>query len=369
MKKKIGILSMQRVINYGSFLQAYALKRIVESLGADCYFIDIEKGRQLPGNEIDSRFKANIKRLFRVASNLIKNPRQTFMVRTFTKTLRHKFINQYYDILSLEKKKNGIFDVVIIGSDEVFNCTQKCYFGFSRQLFGSGINAKKIISYAASFGNTTAEKIRKYGLQQELSSYLNKNFSAISIRDMNSKAMVESLSDIKPELHLDPVLIYDFNKEMQDLKVNHTDYIVIYTYVNRIEDSKEIEAIRSFAKKYKKKLISIFCVYSWCDEYIVPDTPFDVLAYFRDADYIITDTFHGTIFSIINKKQFGTLIRNSNKEKLTSLLSNFFLIDRIIDKPSKLEIVLNSSISFDRTIEKINEERLISYSYLRNVIL
>ncbi len=359
---------MQRVINYGSFLQAYALKRIVESLGADCYFIDIEKGRQLPGNEVDSKFNDNIKRIFRIVSNLIKNPRQTFMVRKFSKTLRHKFINQYYDILLLDKKYNGMFDVVIIGSDEVFNCTQKCDFGFSRQLFGSGINAKKIISYAASFGNTTAEKIKKYGLQQELSGYLDNNFSAISIRDLNSKTLVETFSHIKPELHLDPVLIYNFKKEIQNLKVNHKDYIVIYTYVNRIQDIKEIEAIRSFAKKYNKKLISIFCAYSWCDEYIVPETPFDVLAYFRDADYIITDTFHGTIFSIINKKQFGTIVRESNKEKLTSLLSTLFLSDRIIDRFSLLEAVLTNIACYDKASKEIEKEKINTSQYFKNNI-
>jgi hypothetical protein len=364
MALKVGILSMQRVINYGSFLQAYALKSILEKLGAECYFIDIQKGKQLPGNKIDSRALFSVRRIKRVAHKLLVNWRQTFINRKYGKKLEAKFINQYYDMLGLSKTLIGHYNLVVIGSDEVFNCCEKSSWGYSSQLFGEGVNADNIISYAASFGHTTMKKIIKFDIVEDLRSSF-KNFSQISIRDNNSFEIITELTGNKPLMHLDPVFIYDFTKEVGKCQVDMKDYIVIYTYPGRIKDKSEIRAICNFAKKHNKKLVSIFCWYTWSDVLLVPDTPFDVLAYFKSADYIITDTFHGTIFSIINEKKFGTIIRSSNRQKLTSLLNNLSLEKRIIDDVSKLDDVLTSYISYDKASRLIMKEKCRSIDYLK----
>lgn len=366
-QKKVGIISMQRVINYGSFLQAYALKSIIENYDADCYFIDIKRGIQLPGNKIDGPINSLIKRILRIIIKLIKNYNQTIVIRKYTKELKDKFIKNYYNILGLSKKHDGSYDLVIIGSDEVFNCCEKSIWGYSRQLFGEGINANKIISYAASFGHTTIKKIDRFNIREDLSKCLT-NFDSISVRDNNSSEIIFSLTGQKPLMHLDPVLIYDFKNEIEGSQINERDYIVVYTYVGRIKDKKEIQAIKKFAKKHNKKLISIFCWYTWCDQMLVPETPFDVLAYFNKADYIITDTFHGTIFSIINHKKFGTLVRDSNRQKLTSLLENLALASRIIDDISKLDDIMTASISYEKTNRLIDSEKRRSIGYLKKYL-
>jgi polysaccharide pyruvyl transferase WcaK-like protein len=364
MSLKVGILSMQRIINYGSFLQAYALKRVLEELGAECYFIDIKSGEQLPGNEIESRTVSFLKRIIRVSVNLVANMHQTLNNFMYSRRLKRKFINQYYDILKLSHSFVGCYDLVVIGSDEVFNCCEKSKWGYSSQLFGSGINADKKISYAASFGSTTIDKIAKFNLAEDLSRSL-KNLNSISVRDKNSSDIITELTGIKPLMHLDPVFIYDFSNEINKCNIKIKDYIVIYTYPGRVKDRSEIQAICSFAKKLNKKLVSIYCWYTWCDEILIPDTPFEVLAYFKSADYIITDTFHGTIFSIINEKKFGTIIRDSNRQKLTSLLNNLSLKDRIIDNVTNLDNILKSSISYGAANINIKNEKNRSIEFLK----
>ena len=71
------------------------------------------------------------------------------------------------------------YDIVVIGSDEVFNCAQKTWFGFSPQLYGEGLNADKVISYAASFGATTIEKLQLLGVKDDVARMLVKNFILI----------------------------------------------------------------------------------------------------------------------------------------------------------------------------------------------
>ena len=356
MGKKVGILSMQRVINYGSFLQAYALKQLLLQNGADeVYFIDIEKGRELPGFEYSKSQSKwyKLKRLLQIIFTGLLF--QKIRDRKFSKRLR-KSIEDCFPILELDKVAPKEFDLVVIGSDEVFNCCQPAPWGYTLQLYGKVLNARKVISYAGSFGHTRYEQLVQLGIDKEIGETM-KTMAAISVRDQNSYDIVEKLTGIKAEMHLDPVLIYGYEKEITERKINYPEkYMVVYSYQGRIKDKKEIKEITSFAKEHKLKLISIFCRYDWCDEAIIPETPFDVLGWFKGAEYVVTDTFHGTIFSIITGRKFVTLVRKkatvTNEEKVSSLLRQLGLEERGVwgDEKmlkSKLEGCVEWNIVYD----------------------
>lgn len=115
---KVGILSMQRVMNYGSFLQGFALKKTLESLGHQCEFIDIEQGRILPG-------------LQRTLSFLLGKAIDRYLhwdiftrVR-YTKEFRRRFQTEFFGMLGIDRHTVAHFDGVVIGSDEVFNFAQR----------------------------------------------------------------------------------------------------------------------------------------------------------------------------------------------------------------------------------------------------
>ena len=271
--------------------------------------------------------------------------------------------------ISDEEHYNTQVDALVIGSDEVFNCTQiNPEVGFSPELFGYRANTKKVLSYAASFGNTTYKKLQDYNIVDELKGYFEK-FTSISVRDNNSFDIIKSLTGKEPEINLDPVLMYDFMPTVPD-KEQRRNYIVVYAYRARITDKESNEIVR-FAKKNNKRLISVSGQMDWCDEHF-EGNPFEVLDLFRHADYAITDTFHGTIFSIINRLKFVTLIRDSiggvygNQEKLQDLLNRLGLHDRSYSNDrDELDSRIQAEIQYDDVFTIINKERQHTNMYLK----
>lgn len=362
-KKSVGILSMQRVANYGSFMQAWALSRMLTELGADVSFIDITPGRQLPGHNAKG-FRLYWNRLWELAGALLTGRLGMKMRgRRFYRAMRAKYVDEYYGLLGLDDPAPERYDLAVIGSDQVFNCFERNPWGFTTQLYGDIPQAGRIVSYAGSFGNATLETLREVGVADEIAENLRK-LEAISVRDDNSYELVKALTGREAVRHLDPVLVYDFSRELEGRFPSRKDYIVVYSYAERISDEAEIEAIRAFARRHDKRLISIFSTYDWCDEAVIPDTPFDVLAWFRDADHIITDTFHGTIFSIITHSSFCTLVRDSNSEKLGSLLRWLAVDGRRAASPNRIAGILETPPDYAETDLIIAAEKLRTREYL-----
>lgn len=349
---KIGLLSMQKVINYGSFLQAYALKKTIEELGHTVYFIDIRPGNQILDCQTKSRRNIKIDRfiLKRVEHIIFKKRRES------------SFINNYFHDIGINTPvSEEECDAIVIGSDEVFNCCQPSLWGFSAQLFGDTV--KPSITYAASCGYTDVEKLKEIGKEKEVIKALNK-LKKISVRDENTYTFVQKLTGKLPEQHLDPVLIFDWNKIALN-QTKYKDYILVYAYDNRIVDEYEIMAIKSFAKKARKKLISFGVYQRWCD-INVECSPFELISYFDSADYVITDTFHGTVISIKRNKKFATLIRESNKNKLQSLLNFFGLESRAVENMQSLPETIKRDIDYETINQRIEQERKRTINYLRN---
>lgn len=372
---KVGIISMQRVCNNGSFLQAYGLKKIIESLGHEVVFIDYEVGKPIITSYTDKKTYVLLKirnafiRLFQkyktIRSFLPREYKEIILEREHYCDLILKYLN-----IPASMQYCVPVDAIVVGSDEVFNCTQiNPEVGFSPELFGANQQAKKVLSYAASFGNTTYQKLLDCNKVDEVKRYL-LALSSISVRDKNSEVVVETLTGISPEVNLDPVLMYDFMPTIKDEQIRK-NYIVVYAYRARITQ-EEASEIKKFAKQEGKRLISVSGQLDFCDEHIAAN-PFGCLNLYRHADYIISDTFHGTIFSIINRKKFVTLIRKSmggtygNQEKLQDLLDRLGLQNRSYSNGTDdLSTRLLADIDYDRVFSIIEVERKHTMEYLRN---
>lgn len=360
---------MQRVANYGSFLQAWALKRMLAESGAEVSFIDIDvsQGRQLAAHKATGP-GIYLRRAAELTAAACRGELGgKLRDRTFYRTMRARYRDIYYDMLGLGTPPPEHLDLAVIGSDQVFNCFEVNPWGFTPQLYGDISNADRIISYAGSFGNATAAALRKAGVADEIAENLAR-LDAISVRDDNSWRVVKELTGRDALRHLDPVLVYDFSPELAGRTVPAKDYIAVYAYAGRIADPAEIDAIRTFARTHGKRLVSLFCNYDWCDESVIPPTPFDVLAWVRDADHVVTDTFHGTIFSVINHRSFCTLVRPSNSEKLGSLLDWLALGDRRAATPGEIAGTLSSAPDYTETDRRIAAERLRTREYLRSYL-
>lgn len=358
---KLGILSMQKVINYGSFLQAYSLKKIIKEVSGedDIFFVDIEKGKTLQCNK---GINLCLKRIRVFIKIIIKGLLlETIKDKKYINKLKNQFENNFFSLLGINDNddvKNKYFDCVVIGSDEVFHCCQNADWGFTSQLLGNVHNTKRVVSYAASFGTTTYEQIKKNGIEKDVVESLSK-LKYISVRDQQSFKNIKKLLDRKAFIHFDPVLLSNLSKEIEKSPdfIDENDFLIIYSYTGRIVDKKEISAIKKFSKEKKLKIYTIFCRYNWADKTIIPDSPFQILKIFRMAKYVISDTFHGSIFSIITHSNFCTLIRKSNKEKIESMLSMLELGDKAVYDPKDIKSCLEKDVNYEK-VDVIRTEHL-----------
>lgn len=355
-KRKIGILSMQRIVNYGSFMQALGLKILIESWGYEVVFVDYHVGNYFS--------KKNIKNTL-----LYKRIRE---ILSFLKPIeineQADALKSQYNILGLEKKYHyrTKVDTLIIGSDEVFNYIQKgeCV-RCSPELLGANNRAGKVISYAASCGNLSLKRLEKNNKVEEFRYYVSK-ISTISVRDKNTYDLVYNLTGIKPFMHLDPVLISDFSNFATD-NVNMDNYILVYGYTDRFTE-EEGKAICMYAEKMGKNLYSLGGKQSFCEKNICCP-PLEVLAYFHHADLIITDTFHGTIFSIVTERNVVVIVRDGeegNVSKLNYLLAQLDIEYKKLNSIEQLETIIEYSINYDKIHKLRKREREKSINYLKH---
>lgn len=352
----IKILSMQRVYNHGSFLQAYGLKKELEEFGTDVSFLDIEKG-------VDNTAIINTRSDEIEKESKYKHIFQRIIMRIKNKKQRVIFYIQAQNCLGLtdEPMSDDLCDLVVIGSDEVFNCALPSKWGFSTQLFGDVKGAHKVITYAASCGRTSYDSLTEDF--RKLAKESLGNLASISCRDSNTAQFVKKLTGYEPEMHLDPVLIYPFEKEIIECDF-HKPFVLIYSYDNRITNQDEVKAIKEYAKEYGFEIVCAGVFQYWC-KYNVPVSSFQLLGYFRKADAVITDTFHGTVLSIKYHKKFAAIVRKSNSNKLEYLLNQFKLTNRICRNSTQIAEILDSPIRYEYVDLKISTERDRTREYLK----
>lgn len=368
---------MQRIFNYGSSLQGYALRRLLEraSHGADVSFLDYRPGEILIPGASSSRASGR----GRVVAKLREYGSVDSNLRDKLRFFNHKrrYATRYHASVgvSQEKRLGTDVDLQVIGSDEVFNCVQSnVNVGFSPDLFGIGSEARAVVSYAGSFGNTTLKKIEDAGVRDEIVRGL-EGFAAISVRDENSASIVSELLGTKaPPVHLDPTLVYDLmgvESRIPKGRLRPDRYMIVYGYSGRFSDA-ENRAVRQYASTHSLRVLAFGGLQESADEF-VDCGPFELLAYFRDAEALVTDTFHGTIFSVINEVPFATIIRRSsghgygNEEKLGYLLSCLGLEGRAFVPGDRLDCLLDEPVDYAAVREITAQESQRTRRYLSEV--
>lgn len=373
---KVCILSMQKIPNFGSLLQSYSLKKMLESLGHDVSFIDIEKiddDYALMADKSRSFSDESEKQKKSVVLNKLSRIDKYFVnrIRIKKRALKQryefeKFRNDCLNIKDSDNYKN--YDVCVIGSDEVFNCLAQAPWGFTSQLFGNVKQAEKVITYAASCGSTTVSEVPK-NVQNKIRNTF-KRVSAFSVRDDNTADFVHALSDKEVIKSLDPVVVGNFDKEIQKTTVScelPKRYAVIYAYYNRIHKSEEIRAIKSFCKNHDLEMVTVGAPQMWIKKHLVL-SPFEMLKVFKQADFVITDTFHGTIFSAKYADKFAVIARESNKNKLLDLIDRLGVDQHLLSSMNDLEKAYVSKNDINKVNAYAQKEREKTLEYLKQNI-
>jgi len=348
---------MQRVVNFGSVLQAYSLREMIrEVTGSSPSFLDIDSQNVLPVVRSTEESVDYASPAAYPPGYLQKAKRR--VIRWLSANNKKKIRRFMKKELQLDEPgKHTGYDCVVIGSDEVFNHSK----GINLQFHGDIPEAKRVITYAACCGSAIAGDISPEHLEQVKQAMA--NISAVSVRDTATEQYASALGAEKIRRHLDPVLTGKLN-ERTNRPVAVSKYLLVYAYGQRIHTKEEIGAIKAFAKKRGLKTVAMGGSQFWCDFYI-PADPFRLLDYFCHADYVVTDTFHGCIFSVINHRKFAVIQRKTNSEKIKSLLEDLHLTSRQATDMSKLEKVLEAPIDYDRIEMILQRERARTREYLK----
>lgn len=356
---KLGIITFHRAINYGAVLQAYALNKATKELGYQSEVINYRY------NKIDNGYILfSSKSLKRKLSDLYYYPIKSVKIKKF-----QDFINSNID-LSKEtykntdelKKSNNVYDIYLTGSDQVFNLNMT---GDDKNYFLDFVNENsKKNSYAASFGQKQIPEDKK-NMYIEL---LNK-FNNISVREKDAIGMVENLLGKKPRIDVDPSFLLS-KEQWKDISVapkEKNKYIVLFVM-------QKNKTIFNFAEELSKKtgyeIIFITDGYKKLlkAKHKKTVSPQEWLGYFLNAEYIITNSFHGLAFAInFNKKFFVELQKPPapGNSRLETLLEEYDLKNRLI-KDGKCDYI-EEEIDWNIVNKKLKENKQKSLEYLKGL--
>lgn len=360
--RKYGIITHYDVHNHGALLQLTALVRVLKDLGVEAKALRFDKNYDFLGHDLKTKYEISVKSV----SHYLKYLKERGTRCTLYNYNKRKTLNQYKednnligDYYSESHKLAG----VIVGSDEVF----ALHTGPTPVFFGHCLPSDKVFSYAGSFGPTTWDDITRLHSLPFVKSGL-EAMNNITVRDANSADVIEHLIGYRPDIVVDPVLLYGFTEEIKQLKrVNLPPYLLVYSYDNRMNTSEEVTSIKKYARSKGLKIVSAGFFHKWCD-YNVDVDPINLLAYFRDAFEVVTDTFHGCVMSIITEAIFAVKTRESNHFKLSNLLNEYGLESRIFQDWNSLESSMIEEIDFVNVNREVVWRRNISLNKLTNMI-
>lgn len=242
-------------------------------------------------------------------------------LRTFTKYERSiprtRSVKTAKEIIDLK------LDLIVLGSDEIWNL---CGSGYHPLKFGTGLENQRTIAYAPSVGAVTEET----AVPEDVFSGL-KHLDRISGRDVESLKFVERACGRKAEKMLDPTFLYNFDMdiERENIKPKPYRYILIYDCKLTEPMAKQLQ---EYAKKNDLKIIGAGDYKTFYDEGFIDLTPYEWVDLFRNAEKVITGTFHGTVFSIKYNKSVLCYPTEKNRiNKIRSLLSDMKIASRLLE--------------------------------------
>jgi polysaccharide pyruvyl transferase WcaK-like protein len=352
---KVGVLTFNGVANYGATMQAYALFNVLKVAGHDVELINYS-----------SRKSSNA-----TCKYLYMNP--CFAFNALKQWKMRKFFKKYVKLTGKRcstdrdlKKHTHQYNAIVCGSDEIWNIhlpVQNFDFNYFLEFVSKDIPK---ISYGASFGYTSSENI---GTNIARIGRSLKSFYAISVRDENSLNIVNSLHIAGVKV-LDPTFLCHYSTIVSPPIVKRK-YLLIYGHLSLEEQL----FVKKIAKYYSLDTIAVGYHCKLADRNYLSVSPSEWLGYFANASYVISDFYHGAIFSIIFNKAFSVFVRDSKSNKIASLLKDLDLENRILqaedmhlhlqkladEKPIDLMSMNLDARKLDRMIEE-------SRQYLTNAL-
>ncbi len=368
---KAGIITFNSAYNYGAVLQVYAMQEYLKSLGMD---VDVINYRI---KEIDNAYKLyNVKRRDPKIIRGINKVKKFVKVNTLERWRLEKrknfeeFINNVLNTTkpykTLKEIQNDFlqYDILIAGSDQIWNT--ELTKGFKPAYFLEfGNKDARRISYAASLGNDSIDE--KYVIFYKR--YL-ENFDFISVREESMKSILGEITDKPITRVIDPTLLLDkevYDKLKKDTKYKGKDYIYVYfigkdekTYeiADQVSRLLEIPIIHNREKGlFENEIDSNF-----------HGRPEEFISVIENAKYIVTNSFHTTVFALIYEKHFITIPHAKRPARMQNLLEIAGLSNHLVEDVRIMPELKTLKIDYKDVKNRLLEERKGSIEFLKNAI-
>ncbi len=369
-----GILTFHWADDYGAMLQAYALKTYLEGL-------DGERVEVIPYAPVrmEGRY-----RLFPItAAERDKKTIYFFGVWEFARNMSHlpaylkrrknmrnfrcRYLTAEPAVRSAGKISLKKYAYVFVGSDQVWN--PEITVGLDQAYIGN-IKEKgkcRLAAYGASFGKDSLPE--KYHADFEKA--VNQNFSGISMREKSAVPFVKNFFQGDVTDVLDPTLLLKA-KEWEKIgkAPRHEHYILfVYTEYNALM----IQYLHNLSVKLKKKVIQVSMPWlgqreDWINLEI-KGGPSEFVGFFQKADYVVTNSFHGMVFSVLMEKKFLVFGHSNKNARMENFLEKIDLKSRLVEKgrmPAEEEML--REIEWSRAGELIEKERRHSMDYIKSML-
>lgn len=368
-KKKIGILTFHNAHNYGAVLQAYALKTKLNRMGHEAVVLNYRNkyiGRNYKKvlhidfwkrDILPSRWGKVIREIRDVFYGLPEWQKQWQVFEDFT---NEKLLDGEKKELTLEEVAAKDIDVYVLGSDQIW--ARELTHGMDPAYFGQFAPGKKKISYAASVPNGSVPENEKPYFKQYLES-----LSHISVREEKLAKSLRELTGREINTVVDPTLLLekeDYHDLLHEKPLKQRDYIFAYFVV-------ENEVLSRLAKKVAElsgyELVELHYKKTPTingDNMVFDAGPSEFLTYIRDAKMVITNSFHGTVFSILFQKKFYSVYKENGR--IENLLGFLGLSDRHIQDESGIRLA--DEIDYGESEARLKEYRQKSVDFLSKAL-
>lgn len=342
---KIAVITYHYSNNKGAFMQAYALCRFLREQGHDVRIIDI---RQEEGT--------NLGLIGRIIKNLIVSHRLNNDIRDLYPPLTRR----YYSLTELQQNP-PVSDCYIVGSDQVWNPNISKELMFAYFLDFGPKNVRRV-SYASSFG-LTDWIINDTCINNHIKELFG-SFNALSVREKEGQALCMREFGFKPTIVLDPTFL---NANYNDIvgKIKPRREILCYK-INKTDDFWTNAP--KIGKELGLPLALLNYNYPHKDfRYCFPPSLKTWMSRIAAAEFIITDSFHGVAFSIINKKQFVCILNHNDRDsRLINIMTQFHLEDRMFESVGEMvtDKRWTERIDYNKVSVRVDELRKESQRFL-----
>ena len=372
-KKKIGIITFHNSYNCGSMLQAYALQQVIDRMtGRKSEIVDFsnEGQQKLYGVRQPNDSLKNI------IKNIILAPRLKKIARNYESYERFKKRNFRLSNRPIHKSvdlSDADYDIVVAGSDQIWNIM--IADGDDAYFLPWVKNARKV-AYAPSFG---AKNIAEFADDPTRYADYLRGFSNLSIRERNGLEWLQNLTGKSAELLLDPTLLLnqDDYAEIESHKLKLLPRYIFYYSPGYSRDINKL--VHRISQKYKLPVIAFntktFYVKGMqFSGFKLPEieNPSTYLQLIKNAEIIITTSFHGTVFSTIYRKKFWTVKNGGmfgNDDRVKTLMHLLDLEDRMI--PTEFDDAFDylKEKDYDRYERLLEKEQEKAYKYLKKALI